>query len=478
MKKPLLTAKEYELLKEFPTASNLSLLPKILLTTISITKIVEKSVERTQEALDTKLTARLKRHEILNKDPTRPIYYYDFEVKSNALDEFKYEPGDSFGFSPELSQEEVENLSGRLGLDLKELVTITGPKDLLSSFFPRHDLSNCTELIVRIEDILSRIDLRSFPKKAILRTLAEYCSNESDSNLLLFLSSRNGSDAYNRLRGELLSGQIILSAIDSLKCVPIEVLASLFGPLQLRFYSCCRSQKSIGGCSNTESINSPSSGSFQIVFHVSEAAPESSPNLKIKGVCSSWLENLSKSSDLGNPSISFPIKKRSINHFRLPDVISSSRPIIMIASGTGIAPFIGFLEILQQAQNNFNLPFNWLIFGLRSSKTDFIFQKDLEKFLQLGTLSRLSLAQSRDPDTPKTYVQDLLKKEKIEFSHLINEKDAIIYICGDEITMIKGVNDAIVEIIMENQPELNQKEAENLLMNWTKEKKIIRDIWI
>ena len=124
------------------------------------------------------------------------------------------------------------------------------------------------------------------------------------------------------------------------------------------------------------------------------------------------------------------------------------------------------------------MPFNWLIFGLRSSKTDFIFQKDLEKFLQLGTLSRLSLAQSRDPDTPKTYVQDLLKKEKIEFSHLINEKDAIIYICGDEITMIKGVNDAIVEIVMENQPELNQKEAENLLMNWTKEKKIIRDIWI
>ena len=352
---------------------------------------------------------------------------------------------------------------------MKELVKITGPKDLLSSFFPKHDLSNLDELIVRNEDILSRIDLRSFPKKAILRTLAEYCTNEMDSNVLLFLSTRNGSDAYNRLRGEMLSGQVILAAIDSLKKVPIEVLASLFGPLQPRYYSCCRSF-----------CNSNSESSFQIVFNVSECSPESSSDFKIKGVCSSWLENLSKSID---SPIVFPIQKRSINHFRLPEEISlSSRPIIMIASGTGIAPFVGFLEILQkQKQKNGTTSasaFNWLIFGLRSSKTDFIFQEEIETFLQNGTLSKLSLAQSRDPDEPKTYVQDILKKEKAEFFQLINEKDALIYVCGDELTMIKGVNDAILEIIIENQTEMNRKEAENLLMKWTKEKKIIRDIWI
>lgn len=457
MKKPLLTAKEYDLLKDFSAEANLSLLPKLLPINISITKVTDESAERTPESLEKKLTAQLKSHRILNKDPSRPVYYYDFQVLSEA-EEFKYEPGDSFGFYPELLREEVENLSEKLGgIDFKELVKITGPKDVLSSFFPKHDLSNEIDgLIVQIGEVLSRIDLRSFPKKAILRTLAEYCSNESDSNMLLFLSSRAGSDAYNRLRGEMLSGQIILAAIDSLKNVPIEVLASLFGPLQPRYYSCCRSMSS----ENTKS--------FQIVFNVSEGSPESCPDFKVKGACSGWLESLSI-----EPQTTIPIIKRSINHFRLPDEFCPARPIIMIACGTGIAPFIGFLELLQERQ-----VYNWLIFGLRSCKTDFIFQEEVESFLQNGTLSKLSLAQSRDPDVPKTYVQDVLKKEKTEFTQLIYEKDALIYVCGDELTMIKGVNDAIVEIIMENQPELSQKEADNLLMKWTKEKKIIRDIWI
>lgn len=473
MKKPLLSAKEYEQLKEFPVENNLSLLPKLLPITISISS--GGATERTlphlpapSEASKPKLMAQLKSHKILNKDPSRPVYYYDFKVTNGSTsDDFKYEPGDSFGFYPELSREDVEDLSRTLGIaNLKELVNISGPKDLLSSFFPASDTAGGGELTVTIGDILGRIDLRSFPKKAILRTLAEYCSNESDSNILLFLSSRNGSDAYSRLRGEMFCGQIILAAIDSVRSVPIAVLASLFGPLQPRYYSCCRSQ------SQDQARNLDS---FQIVFNVSEGSPESFPDCKVKGVCSSWLENLSEpAADAAESVTTFPILKRSINHFRLPEDDLDSRPIIMIASGTGIAPFIGFLEILQLE----SVPFSWLIFGLRSCKTDFIFQEEIEEFLQNGTLSKLSLAQSRDPDAPKAYVQDILKKEKTELIHLINEKDAIIYVCGDELTMIKGVNDAIVEIIKEIQPELNQKEAESLLMKWTKEKKIIRDIWI
>ena len=82
MKKPLLTAKEYDLLKDFSAEANLSLLPKLLPINISITKVTDKSAERTPESLEKKLTAQLKSHRILNKDPSRPVYYYDFQVLS------------------------------------------------------------------------------------------------------------------------------------------------------------------------------------------------------------------------------------------------------------------------------------------------------------------------------------------------------------------------------------------------------------
>lgn len=456
-----LTTKEFELFKEFPKQNNLSLLPKLIPITFSISKIDNENIsKRTSEAFDTKLTAQLQSYKVLNKDPSRPVYYFDFDVINNNKEEFKFEPGDSFGFFPELSREEVENLAEILQVNLDELVKICGSKEMIASLLPNHSFDN--ELIVTIKDILCRIDLGSFPKKAVLRTLAEYCSDENEANLLLFLSSRNGSEVYNRLRGDLLSGQLILNRMESLKNVPIEVLVSLFGSIQPRYYSCCRKQQNEFSREN----------SFQIVFNVSEYSSQSTPDLKLKGLCSSWLENLMKPSE--SKKI-LSIQKRSINHFRLP-VDLSLRPIIMIACGTGIAPFIGFLEILDSFKSE--IPFNWLIFGLRSIKNDFIFEEEVNSFLQNGTLSKLSLAPSRDPDHPKVYVQDILKKEKAEFFKLITEKDALIYICGDELTMIKGVNDAILEIILENQSELNQKEAENLLIKWTKEKKIIRDIWV
>lgn len=457
MKKPLLTVKEYEQIQEFPL-DNLSLVPKLVNINVSVTKTTDSvSVETSG-----KLLAQLKGTKVLNKDPTttKPIHYYDFIVKVPEGSDFNYQPGDSFGFYPKISGEDVEFLAEKLQVSLDNLIKISGPIETLSAFFPSrliHEIPDDNKfkfsVIERTSEFLSRLDIKGFPKKATLRTLAEYCQDEKEASILLFLSSRNGSDAYNRLRNEIFSVQTILAAFDSLKPT-LEVMASVVGPLQPRYYSCCRQQQN----------DSPS---FQIVFNVIELSPESTPEFKVKGVCSGWLESL-------NPDSEFlPIQQRSISHFRLPDPLPIDSPIIMIAAGTGVAPFIGFLESLKSKNSKL---FTWLIFGFRSLQDDFIFQDELESFKADKTLSRLSLAVSRDPVEPKTHVQDVIRKEKEEFSKLLNK--AIIFVCGDELTMIKGVNDVILELILEINPEMNQKEAEALLMKWNKEKKIIRDIWV
>lgn len=449
MKKPLLTAKEQELLNEFP-ADNLSLLPKLLNIDISVSggDDLSESVED-----PTKMRAELREKRVLNMDPatSRPIYYYDFAVNEAEGENgcLRYKPGDSFGFYPKLSDEEVKFLAEKLQTtSLDDLIKISASPESLSSFFPGKKIEQGS-VVVKMGELLGRLDVRGLPKKAVLRTLAEYCQDERDSAVLLFLSSRKGSDAFNRLRTEFLSVQTLLAALDSLKPT-LEVLASVVGPLQPRFYSSCRQQ-----------VDS----SFQIVFNVNESVLAS--EFKIRGVCSSWLAS---SLEIGH---SVPILQRSISHFRLPDPLKSDQPIIMIAAGTGVAPFIGFLETLQCQSEK---PFSWLIFGFRNFQDDFIFANELESFKVNGILSRLSLAVSRDPVEPKMYVQDVIRKEKAEFSKIL--QDALIYVCGDELTMIKGVNEAITELILENNPQMNLKEAETLMSQWTKEKKIIRDIWV
>lgn len=485
MKKPLLNAKELEASKEFLTdfpAFSSSSLPKLMESSVDIDFLdsSHRVVEDGRRIDEGVLMAELVDFEQLNSDPTRPIYYYDFRVQKSfgsgeSLDAFDYEPGDSFGFYPKSSQDQVDHLSRRLSLDPSAFVklssTTTSPQ--IKAFFPQLFVVG-ESIVVTVAEVLERLDVHGLPKKAVLRTLAEYCQDPLESAQLLFLSSRAGSDAYNRLRcEEKLSALLLLAAFDSLR-PPLNVLVGILGPLQPRYYSCCRKrekQKEIGsefGSDNSQFFN------FQIVFNV-------------VGVCSSWLQSLRKT------GCSLPIIKRSISAFRLH--LTPSRPIIMIAAGTGVAPFIGFLESIRDNNtvdsNNdnssqINRPFTWLIFGFRSRQDDFIFEKDLLEFQSTGILKKLSLAVSRDPIEPKTHVQDVVRRCSREFYDLLVKDEAIVYICGDELTMIKGVNDAMIDLLIDNgmvnggsgEKLTTKKEAEAVLMQWSREEKIIRDIWV
>ena len=487
MKKPLLTGTEVELLKLFPI-DNLSLVPKSIDTTcIKINnknknknKVLPSEIYSSSQEKGL-LLARMVDMKLLSGENAKPIYSLDFCVETeNPSDnkDFSYQPGDSFGFYPELSGEEVEYLAGRLEISLEALIEISGPPKILNDLLPRYKLEESpggngegSSLVVKTCELLGRLDFRGFPKKAVLRTLAEFCQEEAEASMLLFLSSRAGSDAYNRLRSEMLSVRLLLSALDSLK-PPLQALVNILGPMQPRFYSCCRMQ------------NVAHKNLFQIVFNVNEVAPESASEMKIRGVASGWLESLGKKIINQEPQkmerILLTIQQRSLTNFRLPEKIDG-RPIIMIGAGTGVAPFIGFLDRLQQlkaTKNQNSFPFSWLIFGFRNLNEDFIFKKELQEFKADCTLSKLSLAVSRDPMQPKTYVQDIIRAESEEFFRLLYNEDAICYICGDELTMIKGVNEAIVEILLLAKTELNRNDAEVLLLKWTREKKIIRDIWV
>jgi sulfite reductase (NADPH) flavoprotein alpha-component len=116
-------------------------------------------------------------------------------------------------------------------------------------------------------------------------------------------------------------------------------------------------------------------------------------------------------------------------------------PIIMIGPGTGIAPFRAFLHerMATKAPGR-----NWLFFGHQKSGYDFFYEDELLGMKAAGTLTRLSLAWSRDGDE-KFYVQDRMRQTGRDVWAWIAE-GAHIYVCG-AITMGKDVERALVDLV-------------------------------
>lgn len=121
-----------------------------------------------------------------------------------------------------------------------------------------------------------------------------------------------------------------------------------------------------------------------------------------------------------------PLEARITPHpsFRPPE--DPARPILMIAAGTGIAPFPGFLA--ERARSGRPGP-AWLVFGNRHAAGDFLWRDRLEAARADGSLDRLDTAFSRDPDDGAR-VQTRLAQAADDVRHWLTETNALVYVCG------------------------------------------------
>ncbi len=149
------------------------------------------------------------------------------------------------------------------------------------------------------------------------------------------------------------------------------------------------------------------------------------------GVTSAWMSHL----PIGE-TLEAEIKPNT--HFKLPQ--DGNTPIVMLAAGTGLAPFIGFMQarLAQQAQGA-----NVLFFGETHQTTRFLCAEDLLAWQQQGKM-QLFTAFSRD-QTDKIYVQDRLWQERQAWFDLW-QQGAQVYVCGDKTGLAQGVEKTIKRI--------------------------------
>ncbi|SUT95921.1 assimilatory sulfite reductase (NADPH) flavoprotein subunit [Actinobacillus lignieresii] len=157
------------------------------------------------------------------------------------------------------------------------------------------------------------------------------------------------------------------------------------------------------------------------------------------------------------------------DNFKLPQ--DSSKPIIMIGSGTGIAPFRSFVQ--QRAADEAEGK-NWLIFGNQHFASDFLYQTEWQQFAKDGFLHKYSFAWSRDQEQ-KIYVQDKIREEGETLWQWL-QQGAYLYVCGDASRMAKDVNQALLDVIAQ-QGNLNADEAEEYLDHLREEKRYQRDVY-
>ncbi|MFF4837456.1 molybdopterin-dependent oxidoreductase [Streptomyces sp. NPDC001315] len=180
------------------------------------------------------------------------------------------------------------------------------------------------------------------------------------------------------------------------------------------------------------------------------------------GVCSPFLAD-------AEPGTPVPVQVQRSPHFRPP--ADAATPAVMIGPGTGIAPFIGFLE--ERRAGGHRAP-NWLFFGEQHRATDFYYEDELTAFLAEGTLTRLDTAFSRD-QRAKVYVQDRMREHGPQLWSWLQD-GARFYVCGDASRMAKDVDQALRDIATVHGG-LGEADAAAYVKQLAADKRYVRDVY-
>ncbi|MFD5590105.1 molybdopterin-dependent oxidoreductase [Streptomyces griseorubiginosus] len=336
---------------------------------------------------------------------------------------FLYDAGDALGIRPLNSTDLAEEWLAVTGLEATAAVDVNGVGEVpLGEAFLRHlDITRITP--------------------ALLRFVAERTRDPRELKKLLRPDNKD----------ELAKWGWGRQAVDviteyGVKAAPHEWARTL-GRLQPRLYSIS---------------SSPLTDPHLVSLTVSVVRYENLRGTPRQGVCSPFLADAAA----GTP---VPVHVQRSPHFRPP--ADPATPMVMVGPGTGVAPFIGFLE--QRRALGGRGP-AWLFFGEQHRATDFYYEDELAAFLADGTLTRLDTAFSRD-QRAKVYVQDRMREHgPLLWSWL--QDGAHFYVCGDASRMAKDVDRALRDIAALHGG-LDEAGAAAYVKQLAADKRYVRDIY-
>ncbi|MEO9591177.1 sulfite reductase subunit alpha [Rhodopirellula bahusiensis] len=333
----------------------------------------------------------------------------------------KYEVGDALGIYPTNCSDLCGTIIDRLAADshVKVATPLGNTKPLLEALQEDCCLKDPSDELIEL--LVGRT-----PKEDAQATL----------NHLLAEGVPEGFDVLDVL--EVASGSTI-TATEFLECLD---------PLNPRLYSIASSMKEVGD---------------QVHLTVGKVVFEREGRVR-KGVASTMLADRVATGESMRVFV-------QPNHGGFTVPADENVPMIMVGPGTGIAPFVAFL---QERASRKSPGDNWLFFGDQHEAFDFLYESELTQYVHSGVLSRLDTAFSRDGDT-KVYVQDKMRESAAELWSWLN-RGAHFYVCGDATRMAADVDRALLQIITQ-EGRMSEDEGKAYLKTMTSEKRYVRDVY-
>lgn len=375
---------------------------------------------------DNPLPAKLLENRVLNKDgSSKDTRHLVVDIAGSGL---TYQVGDSLGIFASNRPQIVE--------ELIELMGFTGNEPVIPQ--------RMTAAISLREALTNKLSLAG-PTKKILETFAAKTADPKEQAQLASLLAADAAEA----REAFLEQREYIDLIEEFPGVKLgaQELVDHLRRLMPRLYSIA---------------SSPVLHPSQVHLTVAPVRYESNGRRRY-GVCSTFLADR-----VTRRKTPIPVFVAE-SHFGLPE--DSTKDIIMVGPGTGVAPFRAFTQerVATQATGR-----NWLFFGDQHEATDYLYAEEWKNLLTAGKLARVDLAFSRD-QARKVYVQDRMREAAAELWSWI-KGGAHFYVCGDAHRMAKDVDLALHQIISE-QGGLDVAQAAEYVKLMKKEKRYQRDVY-
>jgi NADPH-ferrihemoprotein reductase len=368
------------------------------------------------------------------------------EIDISKAKGLEYQTADNLGVLPVNDSTVVESVAASLGYDLDAVFSVKAA--------PKHEWHGAPfPMPITVRECLSLYcDLTSAPRRSDLKLLVNYAKDPTDRKALVRLSTKEGKKEYKEKIMEGYVGLVDLLKLCPSLSIPLEHLIPVSRRLLPRYFT----------ISSSSSVQ-PNS------VHLTAAVTEHNrrDGSLFKGVCSTHLAGQKPGKDtirvFSRPS-----------SFRLPK--DSSRPIIMIGPGTGVAPMRGLLQErgYQKSIKKETVGPNLLYFGCKNSSLDYLYADELKGFLDEGVLDKLYVAFSR-VQKEKVYVQHLLAKNAKETWNLIDAESASIYVCGG-VKMGHDVTEAL-KVILSTEGRMSLADAKDYLGKLASDGRFVQELW-
>jgi NADPH-ferrihemoprotein reductase len=403
--------------------------------------------------------AKMKVNRELHKGGDRSCMHIEVDISNSKM---RYDSGDHIAVYPQNDTALVNRIGELLGVDLDSVISLVNLDEDSSK---KHPFPCPCSYRTALSYYL---DITSNPRTHIFKELAEYTTDEKEKELLKLLggSSPEGKEKFNQW--VIKDNRNIVHVLEDLpSCKPaLDHLCELIPRLQSRYYSIA---------------SSPKVHPSEIHITAALVKYETPTGRLSKGVATSWMSEQSASIPKEKPNeeegeiASYPLLPVFVrkSQFRLPT--RPQTPIIMIGPGTGLAPFRGFIqERAFLKEEGKAVGDTILYFGCRKKAEDFIYQQELEQFVEKGVL-KMHVAYSRDQEK-KVYVQNLLQERAGEVWRLIGTENAHLYVCGDAKQMARDVHD-VIETIVREEVGMAESVASAYVKRMEAQKRYSADVW-